>query len=547
MSRIADKIYIFEIIAAILMILGTLPQEFSYVIIPVVAWGFYKTALIDSLGLFIVSIPFFTALPGNQFSDSMSTWRILIVILFLKAAHETKPVRAKALTFQNPTGALRKLIRNLANKSYGKLFLFFSIFIIVNILSLAEAENVMAGIKKILFDLNIALLFPIVHVAVKNREDVERVLKYLLKCSIAVVFVGYFQLVLSFFVPLFKFWQFWTGSVIKVFYGQKLSELLSYSNTWFSYYDVLPATLRMFSVFPDSHSFSMFMLLSLPITLYFMVVEKEKAKNRIILLAILSLMALFFSGSRGVWASSIGAVAIGSIYFINPRARFNGIAGFMRRMKAMSRVMINTKIIFVSVIVFFLMIPIAGFILRKNQEVQLAQVGSEMKVTEEEAMFKRIISISNLSEESNMGRIEIWDKTIRSINTHYFFGIGAGNFPLILKNDLTEAKKGSSAHSIYLDIAAETGVVGLLAFTFVILEIMTFSFGLYSKDFRQDVLKILAGAFFVYFSWISFYGFFDVVIFNDKVLMYLVLIVAVLYAAEGTVLKKNRKVSFALT
>jgi len=324
-----------------------------------------------------------------------------------------------------------------------------------------------------------------------------------------------------------------------VFYGENLSLLLSYSNTWFSYYDVLPATLRMFSVFPDSHSFSLFILTAMPIVLFFIVHEKGPRKNNVILAMSFYLLAIFFSGSRGVWVSSVAALAIGVVYFTNLRSKINGIRDLSRKIRRGAREKINPRMILFSIMVFFILMPVSGFVLRKNQEVQLSSAGIEMGDVEEEAMFKRLVSISNLSESSNMGRIEIWNRTIGSINRHYLVGVGVGNFPLILDEELGTAKMGSSAHNIYFDIAAETGVIGLLAFILINLEILFFSEKLFRKGLAGDEMKIFAGAFFVYFSWVLAYGFFDVVFFNDKVLMFTVLAVSVLYSLKGAYLKES--------
>ncbi|MFA6096371.1 MAG: O-antigen ligase family protein [Candidatus Paceibacterota bacterium] len=538
MSISISKIFYIQIIIVVLMILGILPQESSYLILAVMCYGFYRMTLLDSLGLFIISIPFFTALPGNQFSDSMSVWRILIAALFAKAVigRYCLKISGKGAAEKVKNMAAASII-SVREKAYGRLFGLFVLFIIINLLSLAEAHYIGAGIKKILFIVNIALLFPVSQAAISRKEDVLSVLKYLLQCSLIVAFIGYFQLILTFFVPLFKFWQFWTNSVIKVFYGENLSTLLSYSNTWFSYYDVLPATLRMFSVFPDSHSFSLFILIAMPVVLFFIVHEKGPKKNNIILAMSLYLLALFFSGSRGVWASSVAALAIGVAYFTNFRSKINGIKDLSRKMRRGAREKINPRVILFSIMIFFILMPISGFVLRKNQEVQLSRSGVEIGDVKEEAMFKRLVSISNFTESSNMGRIEIWNRTIESINRHYLFGVGVGNFPLILDEEMGTAKMGSSAHNIYFDIAAETGVFGLLVFILINFEILLFSNRLFRKELAGDEMKIFAGAFFAYFFWVLIYGLFDVVLFNDKVLMFTVLVIAVLYSLKGAYFK----------
>lgn len=539
MSMLISKIFYVQMIAVMLMVLGVLPQESSYFILAIMCYGFYKMDLIDSLKLFIISLPFFTALPESRLSDSMSMWRILIIVLFIKMMMGQC---AHSVCGMNFVASVKNIfLKNIPTKekTYYRLFIFFILFIFANIISLVGAHYIGAGIKKILFILNISFLFPILQSAIKTREDATTIMNYMLKCSIAVVFVGYFQLLLTFFVPLFKFWQFWTNSVINVFYGRNLSELLSYSNTWFSYYDVLPATLRMFSVFPDSHSFSMFVLFSMPLILFFAADKEEKRRKGLILLIPICLLALFFSGSRGVWASYLPAVFVSLFIFVDMKSKMNNFKDLFFRMTKGSQESANARTIILSMLIFFILMPVSGFVLRKNQEVQLARVGAEISDFEEEAMFKRLVSISNLSEASNMGRIEIWSRTMRSINDHYFFGIGAGNFPLILDEELGTAKMGSSAHNIYFDVAAETGVVGLLFFVLIIFEILRYSLNIFKRCRVSDHMRIFAGAFFAYFLWIAFYGLFDVVLLNDKVLIFFVLSAGILYSFRDERLKQN--------
>jgi len=533
MSITLNKIFYTQIIIVILMILGIMPQEASYLILVIVSYGFYKLSLLDSLGLFIISLPFFTALPENRFSDSMSVWRILIAVLFLKMVVEAHNVKFSGRGLADAAKAISKSFSEMKEKSYGKLFFLFILFLAINFLSLFAAQYIGAGIKKILFISNIVLLFPIVQAATKSREDVLLVMRYLLKCSLIVVFVGYFQLVLTFFTPLFKFWMFWAGGVIEVFYGQTLSGLLKFSNTWFSYYEVLPATLRMFSVFPDSHSFSLFVLMAIPLLLFFIIYEHGIKKNRLVLILPFYSLALIFSGSRGVWAASVPAFIIGIAYFADLGSKINSIRDLSRKIILAAKEKINPKIIPLSILIFFLVIPISSFVLRKNQEVQLMRSGVDIGELEEEAMFKRLMSISDLYDVSNKGRIEIWNRTIESINENYLLGVGVGNFPLVLDEKLSSAKMGSSAHSIYFDIAAETGVFGLLTFLLIIAEILFFSLRLFRKELANDRMKIFAGAFFAYFFWIAVYGLFDVVLFNDKVLMFAVLVISVLYSLKG--------------
>jgi len=61
------------------------------------------------------------------------------------------------------------------------------------------------------------------------------------------------------------------------------------------------------------------------------------------------------------------------------------------------------------------------------------------------SFFERTRSMFDFMETSVKGRLEIWQRTIDSIIIHPFFGVGIGNYPLILNEGLYTAKMGSSA------------------------------------------------------------------------------------------------------
>jgi len=582
------------------MAMRVIPQEFSYLILLLLIISFIKLNKLDALKLFIISIPLFVALPSNQFSDSMSIWRFLIFALVVKVCHSelvSESINDKNLTcFQFVKQNIRRIGKNnsniqkilkqvqndrkqIYNNKTNKLFLLTILFFIIATLSLISAQDIGAGIKKMLFLGNIFLLFPVVIWIIKSESDFKEIIKFIFYSTGLLVLIGYLQLILTFFIPLFNFWHFWAQNIIVAFYGQNLSNLLSYSNTWFSYYEVLPATLRMFSVMPDSHSFAMLIVISIPalLTLIFLSLgvnslecilrqaqdDKYRLKPELLFFTlIIFFLAIFFSGSRGMWVGSIFALLMAIYLFINSQnaefknhfcklnlqTRFFSCPCFkLLREKIKIKNLINqtkilknsnnyssayfSKIIIFSILLFFILMPVSSIILRGNQEAQLYRSNTQISDEDREklSMFERAISISDFSETSNKGRLQIWSETLTSIKSNLFLGIGFGNFPLILNENIANSKRGSSAHNIYLDILSEIGIIGLMIFLFILIEILKTAHNLFFK-LKTEYLKIFAGSFFVYFTWICAYGFFDVVIFNDKVLIMVVIMTGILYS-----------------
>jgi O-antigen ligase len=316
---------------------------------------------------------------------------------------------------------------------------------------------------------------------------------------------------------------------------------------------------------PDSHSFAMLVIISTPAVLSLIFYYTGKEKKYLSLALIFFLLAIFFSGSRGAWIGSVFAL-IAAIYLfaysqnaefknlckLNLRARLFSCPCFKWFIKKIrNRNLIKqmaffknfdscsnnyfSKIIICSILLFFVLLPVSSFILRENQEAQL--LINNIQLSDEErsrfSMFERAFSISDFAETSNKGRLQIWRETLVSISERPFLGVGFGNFPIVLEESVSTSRMGSSAHSTYLDIASEIGVFGLIVFLLILMEILKTARNLFFK-LENKYLKIFAGSFFVYFTWICAYGLFDVVIFNDKVLIVVVIMTGMLYSIKRT-------------
>lgn len=137
----------------------------------------------------------------------------------------------------------------------------------------------------------------------------------------------------------------------------------------------------------------------------------------------------------------------------------------------------------------------------------------------------------DLDEISNKGRIEIWRDTFASIKKHPVLGVGIGNFTSVIGKNITAAKKGASAHNLFLDVFAEMGILGLIVFLAIFYEILKTAFWVF-KNSTDDLYKFFALGVGVYMFWILGYALFDVVLFNDKVFLLFMILVGLLYGAK---------------
>ncbi len=478
-------ILITEIAVVFLMSVGLFPCEAGLFLTGLLVFYFIFEPLKDSLWIFVASIPLFVALPISENFDSMANWRILLSVLFL------------VLFFKSGVSL-----------KFTKIEYLIGVFLIIGVISLFVATDIVVGIKKLLFLINIFLLYAIIRNLIAKDKKVIKELKSALKIAIGITLsVGYLQLIIIFFVRLFPFWQFWAKKVIPVFYGMDLSHLLSYSNTWFSYYSYQLPTLRMFSVFPDSHSFAFFCILSLP----FFLAPVFLKTARYYLLLIIPLLAIIFSGSRGAWVSAIGIFFIFLILY------------FLQIKKKSKK---QFQLILGSLIIFFVLFPIGSAILFLPQYIQLGQ-----EAISGVSFFERARTIIDFSEISVRSRLEIWERTMDSILINPALGVGIGNFPVVLKENFSSLKRGASAHSLYLDVAAEMGIFALIVLLTIFWLILKDTWRVFIRT-KPHFFRIFSGFFLLVLIWILGYNLFDVVLLNDKVLLFFIANLALLYSIK---------------
>jgi O-antigen ligase len=495
-----------ELIAVALISMGLVPREVILGVTGLIIFYMLFSPPEDSLSLTIMSIPLFVALPISDSFDSMANWRILIVVLFFCLFFKKG---ISAFIAKDSSG--RYVIKEKF-KHYGLEYLLLWFFVIAALSILVASYKILA-IKKLLFLGNILVLFVIIRNLARSKEAIFKIIKSAAVGAIAVIGVSLIQLLVTLFVPLYNFWQFWAGRVILAFYGRNLSQLLSYSNTWFSYFSNSPPILRVFSVFPDSHSLAMFSILSLPVFLALAVYFNDQKPKKIFFwtMSVLALLGAVLSGSRGVWLSFIPVLAAAVLLYFKKINRY------------LTKKVMSGLLLFVAV---FLLSSFYAPLYYKAQSLQ----GN----MDEEALnlFNRARSISDLDELSNKTRLEIWGASIKSILGHPLLGVGLGNYITVLNEDASAAKQGASAHNLYLDFTTEIGILGGLLLILIFAEILRTSW-LISKRAEEQYFKIFGLAFSLYFLWAMIYSLFDVVLLNDKVLMFFVVGAGILYSIRG--------------
>ncbi|MCC7356558.1 MAG: O-antigen ligase family protein [Candidatus Doudnabacteria bacterium] len=529
-ERVIWLLVLWQLISVLLMALGVWPQSMAWLTFGLLSVVILFIRPFDGLLLFIISMPFYVVLP-NPYFDSLSMWRPLAVVLFvswvmrLYVVHHQYFLKVFMVRKYKEPFKLKTITNfiKVVDSNFMWWDKYLAAFIVIALISTFFARFPEESIKQIIFLLNAYLLYIVVINSVTDRLQVKKLLHYLAASTGIIVALGFVQLIATFFTSQYYFWQYWAIMISSLYYGTGLADILAYSNSWFSYTGSTP-TLRMFSIMPDSHSFGMVAVLLatflIPLTFIYykpgISWRNPKAlfgsKNYFLWNVIrLSGLAVIFSGTRGLWVGMLVPFVISIALYV----------------KNISRPVFRKAIFaYLLVILFFVLSP---FI---NQGLNyVRQAGLEEK------FLDRAASIYDLQESSNVGRLIIWqDSLIYGI--HHPLGVGYGNFIVSLVSDIPEGtsfeqagegknlrynlpQKFVTAHSLYLNILVELGIFGLLAFGLFCLEFFrrVWKFVLKSKD-EKMVYNSFVIVFALTFLWFMAYGVFDVTIFNDKVLLY---------------------------
>jgi O-antigen ligase len=535
-ERLLWLIVLWQLISVTLVAIGVWPQQVAWINLSVITLYIIVNKPYNGLLLFIASVPFYLVLP-NPYFDSLSMWRplalILVMVTFVSGLVSQRHFFQKIITITRTLSIPDPEIFHTFITRFFSRFMwwdkYLALFVFIILLSAIVARFPGESLKQLFFLLNLYLIYIVVIFSVTTKQQVIKLSKYLVASTGTIVFLGYVQLFSTLFTSQYYFWQYWAVMVSKAYYGLGLANVLVYSNSWFSYTGD-SITLRMFSIMPDSHSFGMIavflMCLLIPLTYHYakagvswknwkeILVSKNYHAWSLIRFAGL---AVIFSGTRGLWVGMLPALVVSVFLYIRNYVR---------------PVIKKSIIAFVLVILFFVLSPLI------NQGLNLIRAG-----VMDESFLDRAASIYDLNESSNVGRLIIWRDSLVYAVKHPF-GVGYGNFIVSLVHDIPEnasfeqagdlknlrynlPQKFVTAHSLFLNILVELGLAGLLAFCLLIFEIF-FRIWRFIRNYPSDsnIFTAQVVMFGLMLIWFLGYGLFDVTLFNDRVLLYFLITLA---------------------
>lgn len=425
--------------------------------------------MLNYLFLFIILLlPLQFALNVSENIDLVTT-RILIPILFLAW-----------------------LLKSLARKklwipSKAEMWLVVS-FLFLSALSLFLGRDASAGFRKLLYFFTIIPVFFVAAEMLREKIWQRSAIVAIIFSGAIAAAVGLFQFLSSFFMGVDKSVKIWESLAPQIL-GNSFGKIVAANSSWLV--NVGGETrLRAFGFFPDPHNFAFFVNLCLFAGLgYLFSRGKITSKIWIGTAAALMILAIGLSFSRGAY---LGFLA-GGLFFASV---------FLKRSGVLGKAIVAAAAIFVLIFIF-------------NSNI----------------ITQRLISSFNLKEGSNAERYKNWVQAADMIRDYPLGGVGLGNYARTV--DPTAPNRSSIyAHNLFLDIAAETGILNAIIFLCLIL----FSVWRCVKNNNMISLGLVAGlvAFLVH-------SIFDTALYSPQVLTMFLIVVALGLNGNEKLKNQNEK------
>ena len=346
-------------------------------------------------------------------------------------------------------------------------FLFFMTF------SILQSEELNWSLRKILFLLSLSPIYFLARSFIQDKKYLFRVLCWVVASSSLVAILGIGQFFAQFIFGIDEVYKFFSTKILPVFSGNSFAEAVLANPAWLV--NISGKTLlRATSLFPDPHMFSFYLNLSLGLNMAILIGSKKK-KALWMATFLLILTASLLTFSRGGYLGLLIAGLLVSIFHFL-RSRF------------LYKICLSS---FILMGLFFLIIP--------------------------SPISDRLSSSFDVREGSNIERIETWRKSVDVLEDNILFGVGIGNYPLYIKAN-ADYREPIYAHSNYLDIALDGGLLSLFFWISLIIS-SCFSYFFLSK---KDPLFLA-----ILFSLLSFsiHSFFETSIYSISVFpLFLVII-----------------------
>ncbi len=318
---------------------------------------------------------------------------------------------------------------------------FFLAFFLFSLASFLWSENREWNIRKNMFFLSFAPLFIVFFSSLSQSSLKDKVLKYLLYSTFFLAFLSLIIFCFQFIYGASSLFHFLIQTIAPFFLGQ------SFGNMVANYPSLLVnisgyTIVRAVGIFPDPHMLSLFLGMMLPFAILFFFKENASKRKKWLIIILILLIADFFTFSRGGYVGMLGSfVVFCFLFFIQYRISKIHLLRFS-----------------VGTLIFFSLLF-------------SSPIGT------------RFVSSFSHTDASNRERIRLWKEAGSFILSHPLLGSGLGNYALKVKPS-AEYREPIYIHNLYLDIAGELGITGLVLFLGFIfsVSVSVFKKWYYNKD-----------------------------------------------------------------
>ena len=301
------------------------------------------------------------------------------------------------------------------------ILFFFTAFPLWASFSFLWAENMLWALRKIAFLLSFFPLFLVFFAALQKPLFRKKIFQGLVITASAAAFLALVQFFSQFIFGVSRVFAFWVSDVLPFFLGPALGEAVAnYPSLLVNISGVTVMRASLF--FPDPHMFAFFLGMSFPLALAFALEKDSQKRAAWMACAGLIFVADLLTFSRGGYVGLI----FGLMAFLIPLA---WQSFWWRRHR------IATGVLIFIVLASILASPIGA----------------------------RLFSSFSQDDNSNVERLRLWQEASVFISERPWLGTGLGNYPLLVKPSALY-REPIYAHNLFLDIALETGLIGLFLF-----------------------------------------------------------------------------------
>lgn len=303
---------------------------------------------------------------------------------------------------------------------------FLGSFLFLATLSFLWAENTSFSFRKIVFLWSFIPFYFVLssffrEVNDGREETKKKVISLFVLGATGAACIGVLQFFIQFILGIEKTFSLWTQTILPFFLGSSFGQsVATYPSLLVNISGM--TLMRASGIFPDPHMFAFYLGISAPLALFlFLSTDRHRRWWLTSLLTII--LADLLSFSRGGY---LGLITGLGIFFTSYFLRFI-VTWNMRH----TLLLVGTLL---TICVFF-----------------LSPFGT------------RFFSSFSSHDGSNTERLRLWEESASLIAARPLFGTGLGNYPLAVKPSASY-REPIYAHNLYLDIALETGIVGLFFF-----------------------------------------------------------------------------------